>query len=67
MTRMSEWISALSPTTATEIALVIFMSVFALVAWRHGRRSANAGHLAASLLPLEDDAVVPSAGGTHGR
>lgn len=55
MTRFSEWISAMSPTTATQIALVLFVGVFVAVAIRHGRRSMHTVHAEASQLPLADD------------
>ena len=61
MTRFSDWISALSPTTATEIALVIFLGVFVAVAFRHGRRTRAVEHAEAAQLPLADDVPVASA------
>lgn len=65
MTRMSEWISALSPTTATELALVIFLGVFVAVAIRHGRRAAGPAHEHARQLPLADDELAqPRPGAT---
>ena len=59
MTRFSEWISALSPTTATEIALLIFLGVFVAVALRHGRSTRALEHAEAARLPLEDDVAAP--------
>jgi hypothetical protein len=50
---LSELVSAFSPTQLTEIALVLFLAVFAGVAIRHGRKRAEHAHCAS--LPLEDD------------
>ncbi len=58
MTRLSELVSALSPTTYTELALVLFLAVFVAVAIRHGGKRRAAEHAACAQLPLEDDAVA---------
>jgi cbb3-type cytochrome oxidase subunit 3 len=63
VTRFSEWISAMSPTTATEIALIIFLGVFVAVAFRHGRRTRAVEHAEAAQLPLEDDVPAPLTSG----
>ena len=55
MTRFSELVSALSPTTYTELALVLFVAVFAAVFVRHGTKRRAAEHAACARLPLEDD------------
>ena len=56
MTRFSELISALSPTQYTELALVLFMAVFAAVVIRHGGKRRAAEHARCAQLPLADDA-----------
>ena len=58
MTRFSELVSALSPTQYTELALVLFLAVFAAVAIRHGGKRRAAEHAACAQMPLEDDAGV---------
>ena len=55
MTRFSEWVSAMSPTTGTEIALVLFLAVFVAVMFRHGGKRRAAEHSACAQLPLADD------------
>jgi cbb3-type cytochrome oxidase subunit 3 len=54
--RLSELVSALSPAQYTELALVIFVIVFAAVAFRHGSKRRAAEHAACAQLPLADDA-----------
>ena len=56
MTRLSELMSALSPTTFAQIALVLFMSVFVAVAIRHGGKRRAAEHAECAQMPLADDA-----------
>jgi hypothetical protein len=56
MTRLSDLISSLSPTQYTELALVLFLAVFAAVAIRHGGKRRAAEHAACAQLPLADDA-----------
>jgi len=53
--RLSELVSALSPTQYTEMALVLFLAVFAAVAIRHGGKRRAAEHDACAQLPLADD------------
>lgn len=53
--RMSDLISHLSPTQYTEIALVLFLFVFAAVGLRSLRKSQRAIHEAARMAPLADD------------
>ena len=55
MIRLSELVSALSPTQYTEMALVLFLAVFAAVAIRHGGKRRAAEHDACAQLPLADD------------
>jgi hypothetical protein len=56
VTRLSDLMSALSPTQYTELALVLFMMVFASVAIRHGGKRRALEHAEAARLPLSDDA-----------
>jgi hypothetical protein len=55
VTRLSDLVSALSPTTYTELALVLFIGVFVAVAIRHGGKRRAAEHAACAQLPLDDD------------
>jgi cbb3-type cytochrome oxidase subunit 3 len=61
--RLSELISQLSPTQYTEIALVLFLGVFAAVSVRAFRRSQRAVQEAARHAPLADDAAPRGEGG----
>ena len=54
--RLSELVSALTPSQFAQLALVLFLAVFVAVAFRHGGKRRAAEHLAASQLPLADDA-----------
>jgi cbb3-type cytochrome oxidase subunit 3 len=54
--RLSELISHLSPTQLTEIAMVIFLTVFVAISIRALRKSARPIHDHAVGLPLADDA-----------
>ena len=56
MIRLSDLVSALTPTHFAEIALVLFLAVFAAVAIRHGGKRRAAEHAACAQLPLADDA-----------
>ena len=56
MIRFSEWVSALTPTNFTELALVLFVGVFAAVAIRDGGKRRAPQHAEAAQLPLADDA-----------
>jgi cbb3-type cytochrome oxidase subunit 3 len=54
--RLSELVSAFSPSQYTQFALVLFMAVFVAVAIRHGGKRRAAEHAACAQLPLADDA-----------
>jgi cbb3-type cytochrome oxidase subunit 3 len=56
VTRLSDAIAALSPAQLTEIALVLFLLVFASIVVRHGGKRRAAEHAACAQLPLNDDA-----------
>ena len=56
MIRFSELVSALTPTQYAELALVLFLMVFAGVAIRHGGKRRAVEHAEAAMLPLNDDA-----------
>ena len=55
MIRLSELVSALTPSQFTQIALVLFFGVFVAVAIRHGGKRRAGEHAACAQLPLEDD------------
>ncbi|HVK86026.1 MAG TPA: hypothetical protein VM513_18020 [Kofleriaceae bacterium] len=55
MTRLSEVVSALSPTHYAQLALLLFVGVFVAVAIRHGGKRRAAEHAACAQLPLADD------------
>lgn len=55
--KLSELVSALSPTQFTELALVLFVLVFAGVLFRHGGKRRAAEHHECAQLPLADDAA----------
>jgi hypothetical protein len=50
---VTAFVSALSPTQYTELALVLFLGVFALVGFRHGRKRPE--HDECARIPLEDE------------
>lgn len=56
--KLSDLVSALSPTQFTQIALLLFVAVFVAVAIRHGGKRRAAEHAACAALPLADDADV---------
>lgn len=56
MIRLSELVSALTPSQFAQIALVLFLAVFVAVAIRHGGKRRAAEHAACAQLPLIDDA-----------
>ena len=58
MIRLSELVSALTPSTYAEVALVLFLAVFTAVAIRHGGKRRAAEHAMCAQLPLVDDAEV---------
>jgi len=53
--RLSELVSALTPSQYAEMSLVLFLAVFAAVAIRHGGKRRAAEHAACAQLPLADD------------
>jgi cbb3-type cytochrome oxidase subunit 3 len=53
--RLSELVSALTPSQYTQLALVLFLMVFAGVLVRHGGKRRAAEHAACAQLPLADD------------
>jgi cbb3-type cytochrome oxidase subunit 3 len=55
VTRLSEVVSALSPTHYAQLALLLFVGVFVAVAIRHGGKRRAAEHAACAQLPLADD------------
>jgi cbb3-type cytochrome oxidase subunit 3 len=61
VTRFSDLVSALSPTTYTELALVLFALVFVAIAIRHGGKRRAAEHAACAQLPFDDEPVPPEA------
>ena len=54
--KLSDLVSALSPTHYTELALILFVIVFIAVAVRHGSKRRANEHAACAQLPLADDA-----------
>lgn len=58
MIRLSELVSALTPSAYAEVALVLFLAVFSAVAIRHGGKRRAAEHATCAQLPLVDDAEV---------
>lgn len=56
MIRLSELVSALTPSQYAELALVLFAAVFVAVAIRHGGKRRADEHAACAQLPLADDA-----------
>ncbi len=56
MIRLSDVVSALSPSQYAELALVLFLAVFAAIAMRHGGKRRASEHAACAQMPLEDDA-----------
>jgi cbb3-type cytochrome oxidase subunit 3 len=57
--RLSEVVSALTPTHYAELALLLFVAVFTAVAIRHGGKRRAAEHATCAAMPLEDDAGDP--------
>lgn len=55
MIRISELVSALTPSQYAELSLVLFLAVFAAVAVRHGGKRRAAEHAQCAQLPLSDD------------
>ncbi len=56
MIRLSELVSALTPSQYAEASLILFLAVFAAVAIRHGGKRRRAEHDACAQLPLANDA-----------
>lgn len=56
MIRLSELVSALTPSHFTQVALVLFMAVFVAVAIRHGGKRRAVEHATCAQMPLADDA-----------
>lgn len=56
MTRLSELVSALTPSQFAQLALLLFVGVFVAVAIRHGGKRRAAEHAECAKLPLADDA-----------
>ncbi|CAN5424123.1 hypothetical protein BH11MYX1_BH11MYX1_00450 [soil metagenome] len=54
MIRLSELVSALTPSQYAEISLVLFFAVFAAVALRHGGKRRAAEHDACARLPFDE-------------
>ena len=54
--KLSDLVSALSPTHYTELALILFLIVFVAVALRHGSKRRATEHAACAQMPLADDA-----------
>jgi hypothetical protein len=55
--KLSDLVSALSPTQYTELALLLFVFVFAAVLVRHGGKRRAAEHAECAVMPLADDAA----------
>ena len=58
MIRLSELVSALTPSQLTQAALLIFLGVFVAVLIRHGGKRRRAEHEACAQLPLADDVAA---------
>jgi cbb3-type cytochrome oxidase subunit 3 len=54
--RLSELVSAFTPSQFAQFALILFVGVFVAVAIRHGGKRRAAEHAACAQLPLADDA-----------
>jgi hypothetical protein len=57
--RLSELVSALTPSQFTQLALLLFVAVFVAVAIRHGGKRRAAEHAHCAQLPLGDDTGGP--------
>jgi cbb3-type cytochrome oxidase subunit 3 len=55
MIRLSELVSALTPSEYAQLSLILFLMVFAAVLIRHGGTRRAAEHAACAQLPLADD------------
>lgn len=56
MIRLSEAVSALTPSQFAQFALVLFLAVFTAIAIRHGGKRRAAEHAECAAMPLADDA-----------
>ncbi|HEX7700106.1 MAG TPA: hypothetical protein VF403_05280 [Kofleriaceae bacterium] len=54
MIRLSELVSALTPSQYAELALVLFLAVFVAVVLRHGGKRRAAEHAECARLPFDD-------------
>ncbi len=54
MIRLSELVSALTPTEYAELSMILFLVVFAAIAFRHGGKSRATEHEACARMPLDD-------------
>jgi hypothetical protein len=54
--RLSELVSAFTPSQYAQLALLLFVGVFVAVAIRHGGKRRAAEHAACAQMPLSDDA-----------
>jgi cbb3-type cytochrome oxidase subunit 3 len=61
--RLSELVSALTPSQYAQLSLVFFLGVFLAIAIRHGGRRRAAEHASCAQLPLADDATPRATGG----
>ncbi len=61
--KLSDLVSALSPTQYAELSLLLFMLVFIGVAIRHGGKRRAAEHAACAAMPLADDIGLRAAPG----
>jgi cbb3-type cytochrome oxidase subunit 3 len=64
---MSDLVSNMTPSTMTEIALVIFVAVFVAISLRTLRRGAHVAGQEAAQLPLLDDTTGASEPGAAAR
>jgi len=55
MIRLSDLVSALTPSQYAQFALVLFTAVFVAVAIRHGGKRRAAEHAECARMPLADD------------
>jgi cbb3-type cytochrome oxidase subunit 3 len=56
--RLSELVSALTPSQYAQLALLLFVGVFVAVLVRHGGKKRAAEHAACAALPLADDTAT---------
>lgn len=58
--RISDIVSSMDLATYPQVALIIFLSVFAVVSWRTFRRKHTQEFADAAKLPLEDAPTPPN-------